>query len=129
MDEKRLAELEALAALVKRGDGLGHVFTVGGGENVGDLMGELVAEVRRLRAEEVGKLACRLPGCGGWIGPDITGRPTCYSCGPPDMREYVIQRAERERIARAVTESELEVGFASAEMRADLAAAIRALPD
>lgn len=23
---------------------------------------------------------CRL--CGGEIGPDVTGRPMCYSCGP-----------------------------------------------
>lgn len=28
---------------------------------------------------------CGIPGCDGVVGPDITGRPICYSCGPKDM--------------------------------------------
>jgi hypothetical protein len=44
---------------------------------------------------------CRL--CAGVIGPDITGRPMCYDCGPLDMapREQRTdarqERARRER--------------------------------
>jgi hypothetical protein len=28
---------------------------------------------------------CSIPGCHGFIVPDITGRPMCYKCGPRDM--------------------------------------------
>lgn len=33
------------------------------------------------------KPRCKL--CGIGIGPDITGRPMCYGCGPREMRPYI----------------------------------------
>lgn len=34
--------------------------------------------------------------CGGLIGPDVTGRPMCYRCGPAEMRPYPFKAAPPE---------------------------------
>lgn len=97
---------------------------------------ELIAEVRRLRAEVPGKRFCQLPGCGGWIGPDVTGRPMCYQCGPRNMRRLglhdvgEIRQAERERCAKFIQSSRIVFPDGYIDMPAeDLVDAIRALPE
>ncbi len=57
---------------------------------------------------------CTLPGkagavCGGHIGPDCTGRPMCYRCGPREMlptdspwKQNDALRAEVERLEREI---------------------------
>lgn len=102
-----------------------------------DWLRELVAEVRRARLEGYGKISCRLKGCGGWIGPDLTGRPMCYLCGPRDMRRLglhdvlELRRAERERCIKAAIAAlcgdDACEDFLCEARRA--ASAIRALPD
>lgn len=47
---------------------------------------------QRVTSLHDGPRTCLQPGCGGWIGPDVTDRPACYRCGTEEMRRPELAR-------------------------------------